>query len=1022
MNNLRILYAVVLVLAGTWAACSDDGDPEPMSDMGSISQDSLGADTGNDEDTLSGVDTESPLDGVLLDSAEPIDVTGADVGIDADAKEPDSGEWVDTNDPPTGAYIDTKLLEADQTLEKPGLQYKVYISKDHLGIPHILASSLHDALFAQGYVQAVDRYAQMELFRRNTSGTLAKLAGALDPGAVDDDIFARMMGFRRIAQVTYDSLADGSAEKVALDAFAAGVNAFVDELKAGQAVLPGAAALLVNLTAVEPWSPVDGLTLARFQMYRLGFDGFSEISDADFAKKLRDAFPADSPDQTAAKRAAIFQDLARFAPADPTYQMSGFAPNGKGAHEPLPPALPTALPPRFFPDAALIQQGLTLLEGFKSVFAVAHGPGEGASNSWVVSGNLMENGHAVMANDPHLENDSPALFYQQHIVVEPKTPEDGPALNVFGASFPGLPGVLIGHNEHVAWGLTTASYDYSDVFMEELVWVDGEEWPRVKRNGQNVKLDIYEEEIEIGFGGVPSDKVTVQIPWVPGRGPLSVTIKDGKVSLPEGNIALSFGWRGFEPSDEFIALVRWMTAKNVDEVQESLQFWQVGTQNLVFADTSGNILATAHSYIPNRPPAAKTWDAQTNPDGWAPWWPLMGTGEHDWIVGGLPLDQVPYAKNPPEGFVVTANNDQIGVTDDNNPLNDGPYLGNGFDIGFRAGRITRRLTNATQEFPEGHKLTLDDIGAIQHDTFSSLGERLSPFMVQTLQAAVEEADNPGSHPALSALVSQHADKKQRIVELRDLLAAWNFEAEDGRRGEVTPEQIQHSAATSLFNFWTVAVSLRAFGDEQSFAGVGFGDTRRVKALLLLLETPQQAATYDPETQESALWDDMSTGEVVETKDFILLDSFFVAEAKLVELFKSENITDWRWGDLHGKTFKSLIPDLSGGVSPFTLPQPQEGFVNGYPRPGDNFAVNVCNGGLGDYTFTCGGGPILRLIVEMDPDGVRSFNALPGGQRWYLDSPHFKDLLTYWLDHERYAVPFHPQDVLSKNDTLVVLSP
>jgi penicillin amidase len=248
------------------------------------------------------------------------------------------------------------------------------------------------------------------------------------------------------------------------------------------------------------------------------------------------------------------------------------------------------------------------------------------------------------------------------------------------------------------------------------------------------------------------------------------------------------------------------------------------------------------------------------------------------------------------------------------------------------------------------------------------------------------------------------------------LASWSYEADDGLIGEVTPERIQDSAATALFNFWTARVIERAFDDERAAApALSPSSQQWVKALLWIVNHPEQAATYDQETGQSALWDDMGT-EARETRGQVMLLSLFDAVEQLEEAFGSPDPMDWRWGRLHNRTFESLLPSLGGGVSPFTLPQPEEAYPEGYPRSGDNFNVDACNGGLGGTDYSCGGGAIMRFLVELDPAGVRSFNAQPGGQVWDPDSPHFRDTLEVWLNDQRYQVRFHPDQVAQGNQS------
>jgi penicillin amidase len=775
--------------------------------------------------------------------------------------------------------------------------------------------------------------------------------------------------------------------------------------------------------------------LVRYQQYDLGFDAYSDLFYTESRALTERVFSPTSEDPQLARRAGVYYDLFRQAPADKTYQVPGFGGESKpgrgragskgaskgagfgGWKAPSKPALDAAVSffehPKSGPGLELFARG-------------------GASNSWAVSGSMTQSGNAMLANDPHLSLASPALFYQTHLVVEPATDADGPRVNAMGAIFPGLPGLLIGHNDKVAWALTTAGYDYTDVYAEELVWTEGEELPKVRHNGQEVALEVVEEEVGVGLFGNVTERVTVKIPIVPHHGPLMPQIEGKELKLPEGDEALSFAWTGFDPSDEISAVLGFMTAQDMGEVKEALTHWKVGTQNLIFVDVEGNVFTTGVSEIPARPEAARSWDRDSNPEGWAPWWVLKGTGEHDW-TGRLDRDLVPHAENPAAGFVVTANNDQAGVTDDNHPLNDYAYVGADFDLGFRAGRIERRLTNATGERPEGQKLTLEDLGAIQTDNYSNLGARVAPHMVALLERAMEELDAPGTHPNLTAALQTELIEgtpylnglpmRARLEVLRDLLEGWSFEAE-GRPWDVLDEAGRLDAgATSLFNFWFVALVHELLDDEWEAAeGLRLGDQTTSKAVLFLLESPTEAATYDEAKGDSALWDDLRTVDIEEDRDAILVRALRVAEQKLVETFARSSPDVWNWGLVHHRTFNSIIPDIAGGVSPLTLPQPVNGDTTPYPRGGDNYTVDACNGGVFDYSFGCGGGAIMRFLVELDPEGVRSYNAQPGGQVWDNNSPHFSDLLDIWLANDRYELAFHPDDVAAQIETHLLFKP
>jgi penicillin amidase len=301
------------------------------------------------------------------------------------------------------------------------------------------------------------------------------------------------------------------------------------------------------------------------------------------------------------------------------------------------------------------------------------------------------------------------------------------------------------------------------------------------------------------------------------------------------------------------------------------------------------------------------------------------------------------------------------------------------------------------------------MGNIQSDYYSEFGARLTPYLLEVGARLVEEYDAPGSHPVLTEVVAAHPGVQTQVESALALLESWNFYAEDGMWGEPTPDQVKASNATSLFNFWAVAAIRGAFLDEWTVVP-SIGDQLRARALLWLLENPEQAATFDPDTGESALWDRLDTPGVVERRDAILAGALFVALAELETSFGSADSATWLWGKTHVKKFNTLVP--IGAGNEYTWPQPGEGYDNGFPRHGDNYNVDACNGGLSDYSFGCGGVALQRLVAEATPEGIVSFNALPGGQVWDKTSPFFRNQLPTWLDNERRQSTLTPEQLLS----------
>lgn len=1000
MKRQSIWMAAALGAALVASGCgSDDGGADTSSDVQSdAGSDTAGTDTGTDTGGEDGATD-----------------TGTDTGTDAGHDVGDNDATDAGGDASAGKFEAIKESKADEVLEFPDLNSVVHLARDKDGIPHILADNAHDAFYVQGYIHASDRFAQMVLIRGNVGGTLAKLAGSLDADSVGDDIFARVMGFHRVAQQTWDAMEEGPAKDV-IQAYVDGINYYLQRLKDKEVSIPSAFALLVNPKVVDPWTPADVLTLAKYQIYQLGFDALGEINRSKDRIQLEQWLADNAGDDGVVARAGIMSDLKRFAPADDTFQVEGFTANPWGGPLPAAPPISGAISKWKQPSLAQLSVVADSLARPNSAFAMFQGPPEGASNSWVVSGALTETGNAMLANDPHLSTNSPPLFHGTHLVVEPKDDSE-PAMDLYGLQFPGLPGILLGHNKHVAWGFTTSGHDYTDAYVEQLVWKEGEEWPRVLHNGEEVELEIVEEVVEIGIAGTVTSSKTVKVPIVPHRGPLAPKIVDNDLvpPAPGDETAISLAWTGFGPTFELEAIYEWWTAQTVSEAMNGMREWQTASQHVVFVDLEGNIGYGVDGVIPSRPEAARDWDPTTNPDGNAPWWTLSGTGEHDWLPEPLSRDETPNAYNPAKGYVVTANNDAVGVTADNNPLNDYNYVGYDYDLGFRAGRITRRLMEAADN---GDKVTLAEMGEIQSDHYSNLGDRLVPFFIEAGEALAATYDDDAAHPDLADVVAAHPDDQANVQMAVQMLKDWSLMAEDGVWGEPTAAQIADANATALFNFWMVATIRAAFNDELMHVS-GVGSTDRAKGLLHILENPTTCATALAETGQSVLWDDLSTTEVFETRNYVMAQAFFTAWTELVSAWGSDPAS-WIWGDTHTKQFTSLIP--IGGGNAYTWPQEDEGWGEGFPRHGDNYNVDACNGGVTDYGFSCGGVALQRLIVEAKPEGFASFNAFPGGQVWDKDSPYYRNQLPTWLDNERRESWLTEEQILPNIDAHWIIQP
>jgi len=902
-----------------------------------------------------------------------------------------------------------------------GLEGDVEVVVDDRGAPHIYATTLHDAAMVQGYLMARDRFPQMEMIRRNVTGRLAEFIGALSPAALEADLAARVIGFKRIADRIYEELPADDPAKVALDAFAAGVNVYIQEVRDGKEALPNGANLLTVLLLSKPdvftdWTPQDSLAIGRFLSHALSYDAEEDVNLTAMAAAAAAAFPAGDP------RAGIFRDFYSFAPARQVFTRDGFPNVGvdTGTRALLPNGLsPAPMPPggggpRPGPPLPSIDV-LTRARGF---FAIASrlteqlGDEFRGSNNWVVSGAKTASGAPLLANDPHLSLPSPPLFWYAHL----NTARAGGDLDAQGISLVGVPGVILGYNSHIAWGSTTASHDVTDVYEETITEGQGGAADTVLFKGQQVPIEIVTETIKVA----DQPDVVVELEKVPHHGIIIPTIVDGKVEPRTSTTALSVRWTGDDPSFEVSAFLGLNLAKDLTEAQAALDRFEVGAQCFVVITREGETFWSTQSRVPIRAEAAMTWDPATGA-GLSPAMVLPGDGSAEW-TGTLEDRYLPHDLDPSRGFIATANNDLVGATADGNPFNDPHYVGYSYDPGHRVARITERLEQLTA----AGGVTPEDMSRVQGDHQSPLGRLLAPSFVEVAARAAEERATPGTHPALSALVTDLSDEDlDALAAAAARLAAWtSYETPAGvdiGDGAPPASEVEDSIAATVFNMSALHLVQLAFGDERQALGAAPGGGQIAKVLQWAILTPEDLATFDATLGDTVLWDDLATPEM-ESRDERIVRAMAQAVAALRDRL-GPDMAGWQWGRLHTVRFASQVPMLAGG-SPVTIPTEDDPkFPGGFPRPGDNFGVDASNFGMWDTdSFDYGSGPVQRLVVEMTPDGPRAWNALPGGQHFDPEGAHHADEAEHWRRNQAPEMYFTEEAVRAHEESRTVFVP
>ena len=638
-----------------------------------------------------------------------------------------------------------------------GLDGQVDVYRDEFGIPQVYASSEHDLFFAQGYLHAQDRFWQMDFWRHIGSARLSEMFGK---DQVDTDKFLRTLGWARIAQQELDSIDPTSL--AILTAYADGVNAYLADHQGSALSLEYAVLKLLSPDyRPEPWLPLHTMTWAKVMAWDLGGNMDDEIYQAILSSSLSQ------------------QQLAEIMPPYPS-DAPIIVPN---------PNTGLNLPQQTAFERGLLAEALPALQRLanrSANLAALLGP-SGAdigSNNWVISGQLTATGMPLLANDPHLSVQMPSIWYE--IGLHCANQNDACPYNVTGFSFAGAPGVIIGHNDQIAWGFTNVGPDVQDLYIEK---INPDNPNQYEVNGQWVDMTLVDETIQVAGG----DPVPLQVRYTrdgplisDSYGPLEDFTSQAGIQLPE-NYALSLRWTALEPASTLIAIWQFDRARNWDEFREAASNFAVPSQNLVYADVDGNI----GYQMPGKIPIRAHGDGALPVPGW--------TDDYQW-TGYIPFEELPNAYNPPQGYIATANNAVVGP--------DYPYLiTTGWDYGYRARRIVEMIKNAPGPIDSAY------IQMMQADNKDLNAETLVPFL---LKIPLEDAN---------------------LQEARNLFKDWDY------------QDHMDSAPAALFaTFWKHLLT-GTFHDELPESDLPSGGSRWFRVFQTLVDQPDSPWWDDHTTPE-----------------------------------------------------------------------------------------------------------------------------------------------------------------------------
>lgn len=543
--------------------------------------------------------------------------------------------------------------QATHKLEE--LDSEVQIHWDNYGVPHIYADTRHDLYYSLGYVHAQDRLWQMTLAQMASEGRLAEFLGK---DLVPADVFQRTLGFWKMAQKIEEQLPD-STRRV-LQSYADGVNSYVEN-HANELPLEFA---LVDMEPIK-WTVTHSLALARLMAWELNISWKNELALTYLSQHLKPA------------------------------QFRELMPNSEFL----------AAEDQTLPSSISSDKMLGLLEGDLALRKILKSEGFSlGSNAWAVSAKKTNTGYPLLAGDPHLGLSMPGKWYEVHLNLDGR--------NLSGATLAGAPILVLGQNEFMGWSLTNVMMDDSDFFLEKINPADSSQYMVDTLDGQPVYQDF---EIQRELIKVRNSDDTTLTRRLTKHGPVISEIYPGQEMINDQ--VISMRWTAQDPSNEVDALLGINWAQSFEEFQQHLPQFKVPGQNIMYADTAGNIAMFSLGAIPIR---------SGNPvllrEGWNP--------ENDW-QGYVPFDQMPKTVNPESGWVANANNP---VQSEDNPN----YISIYWEPDARYERIRQYLTQNEQLSPQVFQ-------AMQLDSYSTYSQQLANMILPILRNSEQDFETAISY-------------------------------------------------------------------------------------------------------------------------------------------------------------------------------------------------------------------------------------------------------------------------------------
>ena len=748
------------------------------------------------------------------------------------------------------ANAEVRAVTGDLHLNADGLTDEVYVYFDERGVPHIFAQNDEDLYFAQGYVTARDRLFQMEMQIRAAGGHLADWLGE---DLVEYDLNQRRLGMMYGAEKSMEGVMANDTIRNAVESYANGVNAYINTLRYEDYPLE------YKLLDVEPaeWKPINTALLLKYMTQMLAGrndDVTTSNTMAHFGEEFVDQFLSSRPEL-----------MDPIIPEETEWDFNAQIPER-----------PENLFQPTFTDRIELWQPDPL----------------NGSNSWVVDGSKTVGGYPMLSNDMHLNMSMPSIWYE----IQLQTPET----NSYGVSLQGTPTIIVGFNEHAAWGSTNTGADVMDWYEIEFRDESKEEY---LHDGEWLPVEKRLEKIHVKGGESITDTLLFTH-----HGPVYETGEE--VSVDERiKHDHALRWIGHDESNELLTFYKLNRAESYEDFRDAFRSYKAPAQNMNFASTAGDIAMQTGGQFPLK------WEYQgrTVSDG--------SDSRYDWGEF-IPFEQNPYSVNPERGFLSAANQHPV--------AEDYPYyLGEAFAPYERGRRINDLLRDMDD-------IEVEDFRAMFMDEFSYHAQQLLPALLREI-----------NRDALSS----SSEEWIRVLE------EWDY------------HNSAEETAPTIFNLWWSKLRA-AIWDNKYDTEYPMRRPPRDKTVDLILNDPGSEWFNNMNTEETETLADLADR------------SFALAIERLTELHGNDP-ENWKWGYVSSTDLGHLgqIPGL--GVKDL--------FTGGGPE-----SINAIRGSHG---------PSWRMIVELDPEGVRGYGVYPGGQSGNPGSKTYTKFVESWRAGELYELLF-----------------